>query len=182
MKIKMETDLEKWIKKEGEKVLKEVGIKKGYLILDFGCGEGIYSLPAAKITGHKGRVFALDKSRTELNKLVEKAKLAGLDNIQIIETSGEVKIPLQEGFFDVVLLYDILHSYYFSRSEREELLKETYRVLKPGGLISVYPEHMSLEEIKKEIGGTGFLFEKKIPEKLIHEERFIHTYVLNFKK
>jgi len=95
---------------------------------------------------------------------------------------GALKIPLKDGFFDVVLLYDILHSYYFSKSEREKLLKEVYRVLKPNGFLSVYPEHMDLEEIKKEIEGANFLFEKKISEKLIHEERFIHTYVLNFRK
>ncbi|RLE13689.1 hypothetical protein DRJ04_03860 [Candidatus Aerophobetes bacterium] len=82
MKIKKETDIEKWLKEEGEKVLKEVGIKKGHVILDFGCGEGIYSLPVAKIAGDKGKVFALNKSRIELNKLVKKAKLVGLDNIK----------------------------------------------------------------------------------------------------
>ena len=39
-------------------VLKEVGIKKGHIILDFGCGAGTYCLPAAKIVG-KRRKFLL---------------------------------------------------------------------------------------------------------------------------
>lgn len=47
----METDIERWFKKEGEKVLKEVGIKKGHTILDSGCGAGTYSLPTAKTVG-----------------------------------------------------------------------------------------------------------------------------------
>ena len=44
VRIKMPTDIENWLEKEGEKFLKEIGIKEGYTILDFGCGEGNYSL------------------------------------------------------------------------------------------------------------------------------------------
>jgi len=178
----METDIEKWFKEEGERVLKEVGIKKDHTILDFGCGAGTYSLPAAKIVGEKGRIFALDKSRVKLNELTRKAKSAGLENIRIMETSGELKIPLKERSVDVVLLYDILHSYYFSLSERRKLLKEVYRVLKPDGLLSVYPEHMELKEITQEIGKTNFHFEKKYLKTLIHEDRCERAHVLNFRK
>jgi len=178
----METDVEKWFKEEGEKVLKEVGIKKDNIILDFGCGAGTYSLPAAKIIGKRGKVFALDKSRIKLNELISKAKSDGLDNIKTMETSGKLKISLHDRSFDVVMLYDILHSYYFSLSERKKLLKEVYRVLKSGGLLSIYPEHMELEEIKKEIEQSNFHFERKYFKTLIHEDRHINTYVLNFRK
>jgi len=178
----METDVEKWFKEEGEKVLKEVGIKKDNIILDFGCGAGTYSLPAAKIIGKRGKVFALDKSRIKLNELMSKAKSDGLDNIKTMETSGKLKIPPHDRSFDMVMLYDILHSYYFSLSERKKLLKEVYRVLKSGGLLSVYPEHMELEEIKKEIEEANFHFERKYFKTLIHEDRHINTYVLNFRK
>ena len=124
----MKTDVEKWFKKDGEKVLKEVGIKKADIILDFGCGEGTYSLPAAKVAGEGGKVFALDKNRTSLNELTRKAKLAGLQNIEIVETSGGPKIPLKDRSLGVALLYDVLHSYYFSASERKKLLKEVPRM------------------------------------------------------
>jgi len=178
----METDAEKWSKEEGEKVLKEVGIKEGHIILDFGCGAGTYSLPAAKIVGKKGQVFALDKSKSKLDELIRKAKSAGLDNIKTMETSGKLIIPLEDRFFDVVLLYDILHSYYFSLSERRKLLKEVHRTLKPEGLLSVYPEHMELEETKKEIEEANFHFEKKYFKILIHEDRYKNTYILSFRK
>ncbi|MEA1964631.1 MAG: class I SAM-dependent methyltransferase [Candidatus Aerophobetes bacterium] len=178
----METDIEKWFKEEGERVLKEVGIKKAHTILDFGCGAGTYSLPAAKIVGEEGRIFALDKSRVKLNELIRKAESAGLENIRIMETSGELKIPLRERSIDVVLLYDILHSYYFSLSGRRKLLKEVYRVLKLDGLLSVYPEHMKLKGIIQEIEKTNFHFEKKYLKALIHEDRYTGAHVLNFRK
>jgi len=178
----MKTDVEKWFKKDGEKVLKEVGIKKADTILDFGCGEGTYSLPAAKVAGEGRKVFALDKNGTSLNELTRKAKLAGLQNIEIVETSGGPKIPLKDRSLDVALLYDVLHSYYFSASERKKLLKEVYRVLEPGGLLSVYPEHMEPEKTTEEIQDVNFRFEKMHSRRLIHDHRYTDVHILNFRK
>ncbi len=178
----MKTDAEKWFKEDGEKVLKDVVIKRGDIVLDFGCGEGTYSLPAAKIAGKEGKVFALDKSISKLDELTRRAQSAGLENIKTVKTSGRLKVPFPDGHFDVVLLYDILHSYYFSMDERKKVLKEVYRVLKSGGLLSVYPEHMNVEEIKKEVEKANFHLEKKYFKTLIHEERYTSTRVLNFRK
>lgn len=178
----MKTDAEKWFKEDGEKVLKDVGIKRGDIVLDFGCGEGTYSLPAAKIAGKERKVFALDKSISKLDELTGRAKSAGLENIKTVKTSGMLKVPFPDEYFDAVLLYDILHSYYFSMDERKKLLEEVHRALKSGGLLSVYPEHMNVEEIKKEIEKANFHLEKKYSKTLIHEERYTSARVLNFRK
>ncbi|GAG55973.1 unnamed protein product, partial [marine sediment metagenome] len=83
----MARDIEKWLKEDGEKVLKEIGVKEGQIVLDFGCGSGIYSLPAARIIGSQGKIYALDKNKTELNELMRKAKSKALRNIKIVKTS-----------------------------------------------------------------------------------------------
>ena len=62
----MESDVDKWLKEKAEKFLKEVGIRKDQTVLDWGCGSGYYTIPAAKIVGDKGKVYALDKSRFSL--------------------------------------------------------------------------------------------------------------------
>ena len=178
----MRSDVEKWLREEGEKVFKDIGIKKGSIILDFGCGSGNYTIPVAKTVGKEGKIYALDKDRTDLSKLMQKAKLFGLENIEIIKTSGGLKIPLGNEYVDVVLLYDVLHIYYFSQGEREKLLKEVHRVLKPHSLLSVYPKHMELDEIKKEIEDANFYFENKYFKTLIHEDSYTDDYILNFRK
>jgi len=179
---KMGTDIEKWLKEDGEKVLEKIGIKEGQFILDFGCGSGIYSLPAAKVIGKEGKIYALDKNQTELDELMKKAESKGLKNIKIVKTSGDLKIPLKDESVDMVLLYDVLHPYYFSVNERSKLLREVYRVLKPNALLSVYPEHMGLEEIKRQIEDVNFYFEVEYLKTIIHDDRYTDGHILNFRR
>ena len=52
----MEIDIKEWLNGEGENFLKDIGIKKGDVILDFGCGDGPYAIPDA--FGHPSGVPA----------------------------------------------------------------------------------------------------------------------------
>ena len=66
-------------------LLKDVGIKAGQIVLDFGCGSGTYTVPAARIVGDKGKVYALDKDSEVLNKLMQRAQSVGLNNVRRID-------------------------------------------------------------------------------------------------
>ena len=54
----MNADIKKWLEKDGEQFLRKIGLKEGQTVLDFGCGEGHYAIPAAKIVSNKGKVYA----------------------------------------------------------------------------------------------------------------------------
>jgi ubiquinone/menaquinone biosynthesis C-methylase UbiE len=164
-------------------VLQKAGIKRGKTILDFGCGSGTYTIPVAKIAGEKGKVYALDKDKKVLDELMQKAESAGLRNIEKIHTSGELEIPLPDESVDIVLLYDVFHSYYFSQvADRRNLLEEVYRVSKPDALISVWPKHME-SEAKEEIENANFYLEREYFGTLIHDDKDVEKgKVLNFRK
>ena len=70
----VKSDVEMWFKKDGEKFLRSVGLGKGQVVLDFGCGEGHYSIPASKLVGEEGKIYALDKDKQALNSLVRLIK------------------------------------------------------------------------------------------------------------
>jgi len=178
----MRSDIEEWLKGEGERFFTQIGVREGNIILDFGCSQGNYAIPAAKVVRKKGKVYALDKDEANLKELMRRAKSMKLENIEVIKTSGELKIALEDEFLDVVLLYDVLHDYYFSVNERRKILKEIYRILKPDSLLSVYPKHMEIKEIKKEIESENFHIVGKFFKKLIHDGVFIDDYILNFRK
>ena len=182
----MKSDVETWLKGDGEFFLKDMGIKKGQIVLDFGCGDGHYTIPAAKVVGKEGLVYAQDKDKGALDELMKKAKAEGLENISIIKTEGELKIDLKDKSLDAVLLYDILH--YHEINERRKIYDEVYRILKNGGLLSVFPRHhkeymhLELEGVRKEIEKANFYFKGKFFKRLIHDDNYVKDYVFNFRK
>jgi ubiquinone/menaquinone biosynthesis C-methylase UbiE len=180
----MKADIESWLREDGEVLLKEAGIKKGQAVLDFGCRSGNYAIPAAKLVGARGKVYALDRDEDALDELMEKARPFGLRNIERMRTYGELEIALEDASVDVVLLYDVLHVYYFpTAEERKELLHEVHRVLKPEGLLSIRPTHMKKDEIMHEIESADFHLERECTKRLLDYKRVLEDdQLLNFRK
>lgn len=189
---KMESDVKRWLNGDGESFLKDIGIKKGQIILDFGCGAGHYTVPAARVVGKGGKVYAIDKDGDVLEQLTQLAESEGLKNVLPIKTKEGLKIDLEDESVDVVLLYDVLH--YMNLKERRGIYDEVHRILKSDGFLSVYPKHlesngalwnlssMGLEAIIKEIKGENFYFESKFFKDLIHDDNYDKGYILKFKK
>jgi ubiquinone/menaquinone biosynthesis C-methylase UbiE len=175
-KMKLET--------QAAEVLRAISISRGHIVLDFGCGCGTYTISAARLVGKEGKVYALDKDKRDLDKLMQKAKSEGLRNVERIDTSGERRIKLADDSVDVVLLFDVFHSYYFTGvADRRRLLDEVARVAKPTALVSVWPKHMELDGAKDEIENANFYLESEYTGTLIHENDHLETgHVLNFRK
>jgi len=171
------------LKSQVFEALERLGISRGQIVLDFGCGPGTYTIPTAKIVGEQGKVYALDKDKRVLDELIQKAELAGLANIKRMDTSGELRIDLTDESVDVVLLFDVFHSYYFPQADdRRRLLNEIYRIMKPSAFISVWPKHME-SEAKDEIKNANFYLEKEHSGMLIHDGKDRERgQILNFRK
>lgn len=166
-----------------KRILMKIGVTNGEKILDFGSGIGTYTIPAAKLAGSRGIVYALDKDKKNLDELMRKIGLEDLGNIKRVDTSGETKIPLEEESIDIVLLYDVFHDYYFpSPEDRRRLLDDIYRILKPDGFLSVWPKHLE-SEAKEEIENANFYLESKHEGNLIHNDIEVEKgEILNFRK
>ena len=166
-------------------MLEQIGIRSGQTVLDFGCGLGIYAIPVAKIVGEQGRVYALDKDREALDQLVQKAQSEGLKNIRRMETSGELGIDLANESVDVVLLFDVFHSFYFPQvDDRKRLLREVYRIMKPSAFLSISVWSNLMEPgAEDEIENADFHLEEHISQTLSHDNKSVgKRSVLNFRK
>lgn len=170
------------LSKVASEVIKSVGVKPGQSVLDFGCGSGIYTIPVAGVVSNRGKVYALDKDGGVLDDLMRRADSAGLANIRRLDTPGGTQIALANDSVDVVLLFDVFHDYYFSSvAERQDLLREISRVLKPSGILSVYPKHMETEA-RNEIEEVGFSLENQLTMTLVHDRTDIQKgHILIFK-
>jgi ubiquinone/menaquinone biosynthesis C-methylase UbiE len=181
---------DKWFNYYGESTLKRAGFKEGQTVLDFGCGSGYYAIPVAKIIGEQCRVYALEKDRMELERLISRAKLMGLKNIVSLDAKDKSIIPLDDESVDAVLLYDVLHHYFYPRKdERRKLLTELWRVLKPGGMLSLFPTHLDsymdpkLADIEREIKDANFQKEIEFRDlQMMHDGGLQKGRVINFNK
>jgi len=130
-------------------ILKEVGIKPGFHVLDYGCGPGSYIIPLAELVGESGKVYALDIHPLAIQKVKDIASKKQLANVETI--LSDCQTGLQDSNLDVVLLYDIFHHL----SDRYRILKELHRVLKPDGVLSFSDHHMKENEIVSAVTNSG---------------------------
>ncbi len=185
-------DMEKWESRLGAEFLKKIGIKKGDKVLDFGCRVGHYTIPASKAVGRNGVVYAIEKEDEALEELKQKIIDHNLKNIKITKTNGQLNLPFPKVFFDVVLLYDVMH--YFDANDRLKVYSEVFRILKDEGFLSVYPKHTSehnpskefselkLRDVKEEIQNSGFDSEKKHCGLISHDDHLTDDCVYNYRK
>jgi ubiquinone/menaquinone biosynthesis C-methylase UbiE len=122
-------------------ILKEVGIKPGFHVLDYGCGPGSYIMPLAELVGKSGRIYALDIHPLAIQKVQKVASKKQLTNVETILADCQTGLP--DNSLDVVLLYDIFHHL----SDPDGVLRELHRVLKPDGILSFGDHHMKENEI-----------------------------------
>jgi ubiquinone/menaquinone biosynthesis C-methylase UbiE len=132
-------------------ILKEVGIKPGFRVLDYGCGPGSYIIPLAELVGESGKVYALDMHPLAIRKVQNIASKKQLANVETI--LSDCKTGLHRNSLDAVLLYDAFHHL----SDPDGVLKELHRVLKPDGILSFSDHHMKEREILAEVT-NGRLF------------------------
>ena len=163
-----------WLDKNADEFLVEVGVRTGLVVLDFGCGSGNYVVPTAKLVGEAGRVYALDISRGALDRVEKKAKEEGLENIVQIDASVDEGIRLEDETIDLMLMIDVLQEI----DDKEALLDEAYRILKPGGVLTIYPMHVTEKVVERLATIKGFnLKDRKFQRRiLIFGKEHNHTW------
>jgi ubiquinone/menaquinone biosynthesis C-methylase UbiE len=137
-------------------ILKEVAIKPGFYVLDYGCGPGSYVVPLAELVGESGKIYALDIHPLAVQKVKNIASERQLANVETILSDWQT--GLHDNSLNVVLLYDIFHHL----SDRHKVLKELHRVLKPDGVLSFSDHHMKENEIVSGVTNGGlFVLSRK---------------------
>lgn len=154
-------------------IIDSLDVEPGMKVADFGSGAGFYAIALARKVGEGGKVYAIDIQKNMLEMVRSKSRLNHLLNIETIwadlEKVGSTR--LKEDSVDFVLISNIL----FQIENKNNLLDESRRILKPNGKIAVAEwdknalkigpsaeRRLSSEETRKLFLENGFKLDKEV--------------------
>ena len=121
--------------------LEKAQMKEGMSVVDYGCGPGSFTIPAAELVGQEGKVFAVDIHPLAIGTVKQKASRKGLQNVETVLVRG-YDSGIEGASIDRVLLIDTIHLI----DDPDALFREIHRMLKPDGLLFMEKGHMAKSE------------------------------------
>ena len=135
------------------KLLGAAGLRQSQKVLEVGCGPGFFTIPAAKIVGEEGLIYAIDVNPFAIKRVKKKMAKEGLRNVKPSLTNAS-NTGLPESSIDLAFLFGLRYVAGGLRS----VISEMHRILKAGALLSFEKTRGSDEELIQEVERAGFSY------------------------
>ena len=127
------------------KILQDADLKPGQTVLELGCGTGFFTIPAAQLVGNQGFLVAMDILPASVETVSRKVQTANLKNVRVVKGDA-LDTKLDSESMDVVLLFGVLPA---PMLPLDRLLPEMHRILRPGGILALWPPSWVLQSIPR---------------------------------
>jgi ubiquinone/menaquinone biosynthesis C-methylase UbiE len=155
-------------------VLDRVGIQPGERVLELGPGPGAFTVDAARRAGPEGQIIAVDIQPEMIARVEERIQEANLTNVET-HVAGAYELPLESERIDRAFLVTVLPEV----PDQDRALAELWRVIKPGGQLSITEEFMDPDypfpsETIQRVRAAGF--------ELVQRFGNFWVYTVNFRR
>ena len=130
------------------KILNGASDLAGQTVLEIGCGTGFFTIPTAKLIGDNGFLTSIDILQESVDLVSKKVEAAKLNNVNVLKRNV-LKTDFNSGTFDIVILFGVVPA---PMVPLDQILSEINRVLKPKGVLSIWP---SIPGLRKSIHKHG---------------------------
>jgi len=136
-----------------QRLLKAAGLKPGQKVLEVGCGPGFFTIPAAKIVGKEGFVYAVDVHPLAIERVKEKIVIEGIKNAKpILANASDTRLP--DRSIDLAFIFGLR----YIAGGLGNVITEIHRILKPGGVLSFEKTKGSAKKLIEEVERGGFIY------------------------
>lgn len=135
------------------RLLEAAGLKSGQKVLEVGCGPGFFTIPAAKIVGEEGSIYAVDTHPLAIKKVKEKVEREGIKNVNpILTNASDTGLPDQS--IDLAFIFGLR----YIAGGLENLISEMYRILRLEGVLLFEKTRGSEKKLIEDVEREGFIY------------------------
>jgi ubiquinone/menaquinone biosynthesis C-methylase UbiE len=139
--------------KNPQRLLKAAGLKPGQKVLEVGCGPGFFTIPAARIVGKEGVIYAVDVHPLAIERVKEKIDREGIKNVEpILANASNTGLP--DRSIDLAFIFGLQ----YIAGGLKNVIGEMYRILKIGGVLSFEKTRGSGKKLIAEVERGGFIY------------------------
>jgi ubiquinone/menaquinone biosynthesis C-methylase UbiE len=118
-----------------KQILQGADLHPGQTVLELGCGTGFFTLTTAQLIGDQGCLIAMDVLQVSVDEVSRKVQAANVNNVRVVRGDA-MDTRLDAESFDTVLLFGVIPA---PMLPLNRLLPEMRRIIKPGGILAVWP-------------------------------------------